>query len=40
LSPQCGFASTVRGNPITADTQRRKLAQVVAAAREVWGEDA
>lgn len=37
ISPQCGFASTVGGNPITADVQRRKLAQVVAAARAVWG---
>lgn len=39
ISPQCGFASTVGGNPITEDVQRRKLAQVVAAAREVWGEE-
>ena len=40
VSPQCGFASTVGGNPITADVQRRKLGQVVAAARAVWGEEA
>ena len=39
ISPQCGFASTVGGNPITEDVQRRKLALVVAAAREVWGEE-
>ena len=38
VSPQCGFASTAGGNPITADIQRRKLGQVVAAARAVWGE--
>ena len=38
ISPQCGFASTVRGNPVTPDVQRRKLARVVAAAREVFGE--
>ncbi len=37
LSPQCGFASTVAGNPLTIDDQRRKLANVVAVAREVWG---
>ena len=37
IGPQCGFASTAGGNPITADVQRRKLAQVVAAARAVWG---
>ena len=40
VSPQCGFASTAGGNPITADIQRRKLGQVVAAARAVWGEEA
>jgi len=37
LSPQCGFASTYRGNPVTAEDQRRKLALVVEVAREVWG---
>ncbi len=37
LSPQCGFASTFRGNPITADVQRRKLELVVQVATEVWG---
>jgi 5-methyltetrahydropteroyltriglutamate--homocysteine methyltransferase len=37
LSPQCGFASTFRGNPVTADVQRRKLALVVEVATEVWG---
>ena len=37
IGPQCGFASTAGGNPITADVQRRKLAQVVAAARAVRG---
>ena len=40
VSPQCGFASTVGGNPITAEVQRRKLERVVATAREVWGADA
>jgi len=37
VSPQCGFASTVAGNPITADDQRRKLTLVVETARRVWG---
>ncbi|HXP75141.1 MAG TPA: 5-methyltetrahydropteroyltriglutamate--homocysteine S-methyltransferase [Stellaceae bacterium] len=37
ISPQCGFASTVAGNPITADDQRRKLTLVVETARRVWG---
>ena len=39
ISPQCGFASTVGGNPINAEGQWRKLARVVAAAREVWGDE-
>jgi 5-methyltetrahydropteroyltriglutamate--homocysteine methyltransferase len=37
LSPQCGFASTFRGNPISEDVQRRKLELVVEVATEVWG---
>jgi 5-methyltetrahydropteroyltriglutamate--homocysteine methyltransferase len=36
LSPQCGFASTFRGNPLSADEQRRKLERVVEVATEVW----
>ena len=38
LSPQCGFASTLVGNPLTWDDQRRKLELVVETARKVWGE--
>jgi len=37
LSPQCGFASTYRGNPITPEVQRIKLERVVEVATEVWG---
>jgi 5-methyltetrahydropteroyltriglutamate--homocysteine methyltransferase len=37
LSPQCGFASTFRGNPVSEDVQRRKLERVVEVASEVWG---
>jgi 5-methyltetrahydropteroyltriglutamate--homocysteine methyltransferase len=37
LSPQCGFASTFRGNPIGEDAQRRKLERIVEVATEVWG---
>jgi 5-methyltetrahydropteroyltriglutamate--homocysteine methyltransferase len=37
LSPQCGFASTLIGNPLTWDEQRRKLELVVETARKVWG---
>ena len=36
LSPQCGFASDVVGNLISADDQRRKLERVVEVARQVW----
>jgi 5-methyltetrahydropteroyltriglutamate--homocysteine methyltransferase len=38
LSPQCGFSSTVHGNLIAVDDQRKKLQLVVETAREVWGE--
>lgn len=37
LSPQCGFASVMAGNPLTHDQQRRKLELVVSTARKVWG---
>jgi 5-methyltetrahydropteroyltriglutamate--homocysteine methyltransferase len=37
VSPQCGFASDVIGNLITADDQKRKLERVVELARQVWG---
>ena len=37
LSPQCGFASTFRGNPLGEDAQRRKLERIVEVATEVWG---
>jgi len=36
LSPQCGFASSGRGNPITEDEQWRKLELAVSIANEVW----
>jgi len=36
LSPQCGFASTLVGNPLSWDEQRRKLELVVETARRVW----
>ena len=36
ISPQCGFASTVAGNPITEADERAKLARVVEAARTIW----
>jgi 5-methyltetrahydropteroyltriglutamate--homocysteine methyltransferase len=37
LSTQCGFASTIEGNRITAEDQQQKLALVASVAREVWG---
>ena len=37
VSPQCGFASTVGGNPVTAEDQSAKLRLCVAVASEVWG---
>lgn len=38
ISPQCGFASSVGGNPVTEDVERRKLALLVETATAVWGE--
>jgi 5-methyltetrahydropteroyltriglutamate--homocysteine methyltransferase len=37
LSPQCGFASTMQGNLLTVDEERRKLELVAETARLVWG---
>ena len=37
ISPQCGFASSVGGNPMTEAQEEQKLALVVAAATKVWG---
>jgi 5-methyltetrahydropteroyltriglutamate--homocysteine methyltransferase len=37
LSPQCGFASTMEGNHISFEDQRRKLELVASVARQVWG---
>ena len=36
ISPQCGFASTVAGNPLSEADERAKLALVVQAAKEIW----
>jgi 5-methyltetrahydropteroyltriglutamate--homocysteine methyltransferase len=36
LSPQCGFASTMEGNRLTIDDERRKLELVGTVARAVW----
>jgi 5-methyltetrahydropteroyltriglutamate--homocysteine methyltransferase len=37
LSPQCGFASTVAGNPVTSEDEKRKLGLIVDVAKKVWG---
>ena len=37
LSPQCGFASTMAGNRVSAEDQQRKLQRVAETARLVWG---
>lgn len=37
VSTQCGFASSVLGNPISPEEQTQKLALVVRTAREAWG---
>jgi len=36
ISPQCGFASTIGGNPVTEDDQRAKLRLCVEAAQAIW----
>ena len=37
ISPQCGFASTAAGNPLSEADERAKLKLVVDAARAIWG---
>ena len=36
VSPQCGFASSAAGNPLSAADERAKLRLVVEAARAIW----
>ena len=36
ISPQCGFASTVAGNPVTEADERAKLSLAVNAARQIF----
>jgi 5-methyltetrahydropteroyltriglutamate--homocysteine methyltransferase len=36
ISAQCGFASTVGGNPLTIEDEKRKLELLVRVAGEVW----
>ncbi|HEY2533117.1 MAG TPA: 5-methyltetrahydropteroyltriglutamate--homocysteine S-methyltransferase [Xanthobacteraceae bacterium] len=37
ISPQCGFASTVAGNPVSEADQCAKLARTVEVAHAIWG---
>jgi 5-methyltetrahydropteroyltriglutamate--homocysteine methyltransferase len=37
LSPQCGFASSIKGNPLGEAEQEAKLARIVEVANNVWG---
>jgi 5-methyltetrahydropteroyltriglutamate--homocysteine methyltransferase len=37
LSPQCGFASVLDGNPLDQGTQWRKLDVMMETATRVWG---
>jgi 5-methyltetrahydropteroyltriglutamate--homocysteine methyltransferase len=37
ISPQCGFASSVGGNPLTIDDERAKLRRIVEVAESLWG---
>jgi 5-methyltetrahydropteroyltriglutamate--homocysteine methyltransferase len=37
LSPQCGFASSIKGNPLGQGEQEAKLARIVQVADKVWG---
>ena len=37
ISPQCGFASTMGGNPVTESDERAKLKLCVDAAAAIWG---
>ena len=36
LSPQCGFATSILGNALSMDDERRKLDLICAVARRVW----
>jgi 5-methyltetrahydropteroyltriglutamate--homocysteine methyltransferase len=38
LSPQCGFASSLRGNLLSEEEQFRKLDVMLETARKVWGD--
>jgi 5-methyltetrahydropteroyltriglutamate--homocysteine methyltransferase len=37
VSPQCGFSTSVVGNAVTVEDERRKLRTLVQAAQNIWG---
>ena len=37
ISPQCGFASTMGGNPLSEGDERAKLKLCVDTSRAIWG---
>ena len=37
LSPQCGFSTSIVGNRITVEDEKRKLSTIVETAKSVWG---
>ncbi len=37
VSAQCGFASSIKGNPLTEKDEEAKLARLVEIAKSVWG---
>jgi len=37
LSPQCGFASSIKGNPLGQADQEAKLSRIVEVANKIWG---
>jgi 5-methyltetrahydropteroyltriglutamate--homocysteine methyltransferase len=36
ISPQCGFASSIGGNPVSVADERAKLRLCVDAASQIW----
>ncbi|MGY9004536.1 MAG: hypothetical protein ACKVJQ_00325 [Alphaproteobacteria bacterium] len=36
LAPQCGFASSIGGNPHCEDQQKAKIERIIEVAGDVW----
>lgn len=37
MSPQCGFSTSIVGNRISVEEQKRKLHVLVETAKDIWG---